>query len=224
MFSNTTSSPSRNSAVADLSRSTTWLTCEFANATVIAVLSLIAVTGNALILAAIWRKTFARTPFQILLSGLAFTDLCTGLFAQPFTAAAILMNVGSRPRVEYVTIDVIGDSSAIYLLSITVLLITVMSVERWLHMSRRSLVTSRRCCFAVIILLLILTPAVVFRVFKEEDETYARYIYIMTMALFFFLLSYYVIHSPISKFTGLFVITNSKFKQTKHPKILADKQ
>ena len=43
--------------------------------------------GNALILAAIWKKTFVRTPFHILLSGLAITDLCTGLVAQPFVAA-----------------------------------------------------------------------------------------------------------------------------------------
>ena len=46
-------------------------------ATIIAILSPVAVVGNLVILAVIWKKTFVRTPFHILLSGLAFTDLCT---------------------------------------------------------------------------------------------------------------------------------------------------
>ncbi|KAL9958804.1 hypothetical protein ACROYT_G035867 [Oculina patagonica] len=117
-------------------------------AIVIAVLSPIAVVGNGLILAAVWKKTFVRTPFHILLSGLAFTDLCTGLIAQPFYAATTFMYV-ANPRVEhdmpvlYISLNTTGDSSAIYFISLTVLLITLLSIERWLHMSRRSLVTSR---------------------------------------------------------------------------------
>ena len=79
----------------------------FATSTIIAVLSPVAVAGNALILAAIWKKTFVRTPFHVFLSGLAFTDLCTGLIAQPFYVSPTLMywvNPGevitlpSRPR------------------------------------------------------------------------------------------------------------------------------
>ncbi len=156
----------------------------FSTATILAVLSPVAVIGNALILAVIWKKTFARTPFHILLSGLAFTDLCTGLVAQPLVAAATLKYEGN-PIVEYDTMSTIGDSSAIYFISITVLLITLTSIERWLHMSRRSLVTSRRCCFAVLMLLMIPIPAVVFRVLVNKNDTYERHTYIMTMALFF---------------------------------------
>ncbi len=185
MFSNTTFSPSQNSTIPGWTTSTPWLTFQFATATVIAVLSPIAVAGNALILAAIWKKTFARTPFHILLSGLALTDLCTGLIAQPFWAAAILMYVGNGPRVKYDIINTIGDSGAIYFISITVLLITLMSIERWLHMSRRSLVTSRRCCLTVVILLLIPIPAVIFRLLVNENETYEKHIYITTITVMF---------------------------------------
>ena len=60
----------------------------FSTAIAMAVLSPVAVMGNALILVVIWKKTFVRTPFHILLSGLALTDLCTGLISQPFFAAA----------------------------------------------------------------------------------------------------------------------------------------
>ncbi len=57
-----------------------------------------------------------------------------------------------------------------------------MPIERWLHLSRRSLVTSRRGCFTVIILLLIPTPTVAYRVVANVDETQARNIYIMTIS------------------------------------------
>ena len=189
MFSNTTFFPSHNSAIEDWT-STAWFTFAFTTATVIAVLSPVAVAGNALILVAIWKKTFVKTPFHVLLSGLAFTDLCTGLIAQPFSAAATLMYVANPRELHdrlqlYFTLNTIGDSGAIYFISITVLLITLMSIERWLHMSRRSLVTSRRGCFIVIILLLIPIPAVVYRVLVNENESYERNIYIITIAVMF---------------------------------------
>ena len=49
-----------------------------------AVFSLVAVVANALVLTAIWRNLSLRTTTYILLAGLAFTDLGTGLIAQPF--------------------------------------------------------------------------------------------------------------------------------------------
>lgn len=81
MLNNTTSSPP----------SPYYYEVAFSTSIIIAVLAPVAVVGNALILAAIWKKTFVRTPFHILLSGLAITDLCTGLIAQPFYAATTFM-------------------------------------------------------------------------------------------------------------------------------------
>ncbi len=192
MFSNTTFSPLKNistpcNSVADnrseIESHYIYFKLVFSTSIIIAVLSPVAVAGNGLILAAIWKKTFVRTPFHILLSGLAFTDLCTGLVAQPFFAAANMIYAGNT-IVVYV-ISTIGDISAIYFISITVLLITLMSIERWLHMSRGSLVTSRRCCFTVVTLLVIPIPAVVFRILINENRTYERHMYIMTMVMMF---------------------------------------
>ena len=135
----------------------------FASYIIIAILSPVAVIENGLILAAIWKKTFQRTPFHILLSGLAFTDLCTGLIAQPFTSAFCLLYFLNptlfiaRP-VLVVTILTIGVLSAVYFGVITLLLMTLMSIERWLHMSRQSMVTSRRGCITVALVLLIPIP------------------------------------------------------------------
>ena len=52
-----------------------------------------AVVGNALILTAIWKKTFERTWFHDLLSGLALSDLFIGLVVQPFTGTGLLLLV-----------------------------------------------------------------------------------------------------------------------------------
>ncbi|XP_078344964.1 high-affinity lysophosphatidic acid receptor-like [Oculina patagonica] len=185
MFSNTTFSPLKNvstpcNRVNDSSRENEayFNKVFFSTSIITAVLSPIAVAGNALILATIWKKTFVRTPFHILLSGLAFTDLCTGLIAQPFFVATALMYVANpmvrfdRPLL-YIILKTTGQSSAVYFIAITVLLITLMSIERWLHMSsRRSLITSCRGYSTVIILSLLPIPAVVFRVLANSKKTY----------------------------------------------------
>ena len=129
-----------------------------------------AVVENALILAAIWKKKFQRTPFHILLSGLAITDLRAGLVVQPFVAVttyfvSVNSDVVTDQPLLYITIVTIANASATYLISIT--LITyyhthVRSVERWLYMSRKSLVTLRRGCFTAVIVLLIPVRVVVF--------------------------------------------------------------
>lgn len=148
---------------------TLFLSCS----TIIAILSPVAVAGNLLILAAIWKKTFARTTFHILLSGLTFTDLCTGLIAQPvYATVGVLHIVGKDYDSSLKTIDKIGVSIAIYFIATTVLLMTLMSIERWLYMSRRSLVTSRRGCLTVITILIIPIPTVVFRVLANDRNSY----------------------------------------------------
>ena len=132
---------------------------------------------NALVLGAIWKRTFQRTPFHVLLSGLAITDLCTGLIAQPFTAANYwLYSVNStlttdRP-VLFITITAIAHGSTSYFMTMTLLIITLMSIERWLHMSqmRTTLVTWRRGCATAILLSLLSIPnAVLVALQKVKD-------------------------------------------------------
>ena len=148
---------------------------------IITALSPMALAGNALILAVIWKKNFARTPFHILLSGLALTDFCTGLLSQPFYAAASFMCL-ANPRVpgdkaKLITIlKTTGECGSIFFLSFTVLLITLMSVERWLHMSsRRSFFTSCRGYSVMIVLLLIPISTIIFRVLENESRKYKNY-------------------------------------------------
>ena len=134
----------------------------FASYIVILILSPVALAGNSLILAAIWKKTFERTPFHRLLSGLAFADLCTGLITQPRLAASFLIcftNPGvfiAQPILVTAT-SIIGTVSLVYFGAVTLFTITLMSVERWLYMTRRSIATSRRG-FIVARAMLLLIP------------------------------------------------------------------
>lgn len=85
-------------------------------------MSPVAVVGNTLISAALWKKTFHRTSFHILLSGLALTDFFTGLIAQPFEATGTLMHLanltaGIDRSLPVVVIQAIGEASSTYFVS-----------------------------------------------------------------------------------------------------------
>ncbi|XP_027037334.1 neuromedin-U receptor 2-like [Pocillopora damicornis] len=138
----------------------------FSAAVVIALLSAPAVVGNALILATIWRRTFLRTSFHSLLSGLAVTDFLTGLISQPLYALFHLIHRKNATAVQdnsevVNVIGIIAGFSTYLFVNITVDTMTVMSVERWLHMSRRSLTTSHRRYYAAIVVLLFSIPPLV---------------------------------------------------------------
>lgn len=96
--------------------------------------------GNALILALIWKNASFRTPSYILLAGPAATDFGTGLVTQPLYVGYIF------GRLNCVVI-IAADVSSRYFATVTSETIIVMAVERWLHMSHRSLTTARRACF-----------------------------------------------------------------------------
>ena len=146
-----------------------------------ALLSPVAVTGNALVLSAIWRNPSLRTPSSTLIAGLAFTDFCTGLIVLPvfvangliyLTDSAINLQDRTNWPTSYLITRVVADVCGTYLFQITILLITLMSIERWLHMSRRSLLTVRRACFAISIPLLTSIPLNIYAIWYSYNLTY----------------------------------------------------
>ena len=129
---------------------------------IVGVLAPVATIGNTLILTAIVKTPSLRTPSHILLFGLAFTDLCTGLITEPFYVVYKLAELQvDEKRSTFCLGDFIVNVFGTYFEGITLLTIAlhVMSVERWLHTSRRSLVTARRVIIIYIVTLLL---AVVF--------------------------------------------------------------
>ena len=159
----------------------------FSTSIAIALLPPVTVAGNAMILAAVWRNNFVRTPFRILLSGLAFTDLCTGIVAQPFYSVTFLMCsmnstvVYDSPRL-IIALRTIGEGNGMYFIAVTVLTLTVIPIERWLVISHRSFFTQRRPCFTFIALMLAASPTVILRVLENINIGYGRSLRFMLIA------------------------------------------
>ncbi len=110
---------------------------------VTSLLAPMAVVANAFILAAIWKNPSLRTPSYVLLAGLAFTDFCSGLLCQPFFVIYQLTRLAGNSKMFCIA-GVITESVGHYLSTLTGLVMTIIAVERWLYMSRRSLLTVRR--------------------------------------------------------------------------------
>ncbi|CAH3163006.1 unnamed protein product [Pocillopora meandrina] len=174
-----------------------------------AMLSPVAVVGNAIILATIWRRTFPRTTFHILLSGIALSDLCTGLIAQPCYAASILIsptkhsNVKDNPKLAAI-LHTVGEATANFFVSVTILTITAMSIERWLYMSRGSFITCRRRYFALIVVLFLPVPTVVILVLIHQNFRYRKIYEVIIITQFSFcytivLFAYYKVYKIIRR-------------------------
>ena len=160
-------------------------------AVVIALLSVPAVAGNALILATIWRRTFLRTSFHSLLSGLAVTDLLTGLISQPLYASSHLINeqnaaVEQDNPEEVSILGKIAGFSTYLFVNITVATMTVMSIERWLHMSRRSSTTSHRRYYAAMVILLSPIPSLIVYILTLRELAFRYTLCKITIAKFSF--------------------------------------
>ena len=154
---------------------------------VIAVLSPITMTGNAFIVAIIWRNRTLRTPFYMFLCGLALTDLSTGLITPPFYVASQFIcsdgpqEIGGR-RTFLVSARVITGGFGTYLVYVTVLILTGMSIERWLHMTRRFLIIQCRLRFVVAGILIVPIPVSVFRALNILTGDY-EHVWTVTFAL-----------------------------------------
>ena len=163
----------------------------FSTAVVIALLSAPAVVGNALILATIWRRTFLRTSFHSILSGLAVTDFLTGLISQPLYASLHLIHGKNAPVIQdnpevVIVIGIITGFSTYLLVNITIATMTVMSVERWLHMSRRSLTTSHHRYYAAIVILLFPIPSLIVYSLALKEPALWNTLFKVTIANFSF--------------------------------------
>ena len=135
-------------------------------AVAVSILAPLAVVANGLILAAIWRNPSLRTPSYILLAGLALTDLGTGLISQPLYVTNEFIYL-LEPRRSAVETYAMVDGCITFFSHSTVFIMTVMSIERWLYMARRSMISVHRACAIVVCLFLLPIPITVYRVFQR---------------------------------------------------------
>ena len=132
----------------------------FMTSVVVGCSSLVAVVGNLLIMAAIWMNQSLRTPFYVLLCGLALTDFFTGLIGEPLYLVYKLTNIIIHKKYTiWLCSSYVVQFFGMYFAWVTFLIMTFMSVERWLHMARSSLLTVHRVCG--ILCLLMLAPVLI---------------------------------------------------------------
>ena len=138
--------------------------------TVNAMMSPVAVVGNALILMAVWKNQSPRTTSYILLGGLAITDLLTGLIVLPFLVASTLIEVNNQLTTSLCLLTGIflyGISS--YLSLVSIFEMTFMSIDRWLHMKRNFIITVKRVYKAYFVMYLLPIPLIAFRLVQSAD-------------------------------------------------------
>ena len=140
-----------------------------------ALLSPLAVVGNGLVWAAIWRNPSLRTPSYILLAGLAITDFCTGLVTQPLYITNELTSL-LEPSKDYSMTLAIGFLCFENFGNLSILTVIVMSTVKWLHMARQSLVNVYRARVILAVLLLLPIPLAAHRLNSGFSFSYKNYI------------------------------------------------
>ena len=130
----------------------------------------VAVAGNSLILASIWRNPSLRTPTYTFLGFLALADFFIGLLGQPFYVIYRVADLKGYDKL-YCVASAVAHSIVPYLVILTASTLTSMAVERWLVMSRRSsLITVRRVYFIESALLIVPVPYMALRRLPGMDE------------------------------------------------------
>ena len=192
-------------------RSSVFLAVALSTLVITAISSPVAVSGYGLIIAAIWRNQSLRTPAYVLLRGLAFIDLCTGLIIQSFFVASGLIcletpQTRNSPPLFLISVAVITSGCGAYITFLTVSLLTLIAVERWLHMARRTLLTVRRIYFIIAVVSLLLIPFAVFhflRIFTYMN----RHAIAIT---FFFVFLFCTVSTTIAYFKVFQIIRSHK--------------
>ena len=158
----------------------------------IVVLAVVAFVGNALVLAAIWSNTTLRTNCYILIAGMALTDLSSGLLAQPIYASIDLFHLNKSERPPYIMMG-IAEGSLTFITSLTLLILTLLAFERWLHMNcQRTFKTARRAVIISATLTLASIPGTVFRILstiKRQHGFTANFISLIVLSFCFIVTS-----------------------------------
>jgi len=123
-------------------------TASFVNAAVNVPFSIVATLANALVIISIWRSRSLRTPANMLLIGLAFSDLGVGLFVQPFFIShLILFATQGTTNITCISTAALRIT-ATFLSVISFKTLTAISLERYLslrlHLRYEEVVTMKK--------------------------------------------------------------------------------
>ena len=103
--------------------------------------------ANALVLVAIYRHPTIHSPANILLAGLAFSDMIVGLFIEPVYIASLVSAMNNRVHLSCVLREFCYRAN-FFFTPFSFLVVVCISLERWLALHMRTkfkqMVTNRR--------------------------------------------------------------------------------
>ena len=162
--------------------------------------------GDSLVLATVWKNASLRSPSYIILCGLAFTDLFTGLVIQPLYVTVMIMclrkGTENQPLLSMNLVFVMSFCGA-YFVYLSLSLVTLMSVERWLHMARRSLLTVRRTLLITSVGTLLLIPVTLIKLVAPP---------LLYTVIFFVTLTFYILATSTAYFEVFLIIRRHQQK------------
>ena len=103
-----------------------------ANCVVNLPLAFVVVTGNALVLYGVWKTPSLHSPSNLLLCGLASTDLSVGLIAQPVFITEVLVGLYSRSENLTLAFTRAHQMIATCLCGVSLLMIAGISIDRFI--------------------------------------------------------------------------------------------
>ncbi|XP_067025104.1 melanocyte-stimulating hormone receptor-like [Acropora muricata] len=119
-----------------------------ANCVVNLALAFVAIFGNALVLYGVWKTSSLRSPFILLLCGLASTDFSVGFIAQPIFIARSFVGLFSRSMNQKLILIKIYSTIAFCLCAVSLAMTTAISIDRFIAIHKPSqypsIVTSSR--------------------------------------------------------------------------------
>ena len=121
------------------------------------VLAIVSIVGNSFVLISIWRTPRLHSPSNVLLAGLALTDLGVGLVCQPARIVAAVMSLASKMRDKCIVdraLTLVIVFTSYFFAGVSLLTLIAVTVDRYLalrlHLRYSELVTVKR----VLVLLL----------------------------------------------------------------------
>ena len=116
------------------------------------ILAIVTIVGNSLVLVTIWRTPRLHSPSNVLLAGLALSDLGVGLITQPARIVQTLLQPSTKTRVYciyyQVNFYILSVFSSNLFISISLFTLTSITVDRYLalrlHLRYQELVTVKR--------------------------------------------------------------------------------
>ena len=114
-----------------------------------------------------------RSPLPPLVNFKRTARIHSSAFHWIFLSTAVVVSILSPGRSAVVKRQILVvtyamlDGCVTFFSHSTVFIMTVMSIERWSHMAKRSLINFRRACFIAVVLFLLPIPVTVYRVIQH---------------------------------------------------------